>query len=272
MSCSETWNLVVNIVIAIGTIGAVIVALFGENIKNALFKAKLSLELGDANGELTNWSYIYPHMLTPIGNKDYFFDSESIGTTCVSGPSGISGSLSLSDPSGYSGSSGIPRYFGATGSSGFLQESQNKIAGQEVIYYHLKVKNHKPRTTVSKCRVILKEIHSKDPDTKKYTKLTLTVPPRFQWAPAETSPPAVDFVDEQILDFGYLEKGADEFRPSLSPSFNNFKGNLKANGIIKYTLEVQANNAKTVRVELEVSWDGNWTSDLEKMKLIIEKK
>lgn len=266
MTCFETLNFVVNLVIAIGTILAVIVALFGENIKNALCKAKLSIELGDPKGELTIWSSIPYQLFTPIENLDLFSGSESIGTTFTSVSSDYSG------PKGPTSLTGYPNSYGATGTSGSLNDTQQKIIGNEVIYYHLKVINHRHRIPVSKCRVILKEIHLKDPETNDYKKLTLTVPPRFQWAPAETSPPAIDFIDEQILDFGYLQKGSKVFMPSLSPRFNNFQGNLKANQIIKYTLEIQANNARSVRVEIEVTWDGNWTADLEKMRFAMQLK
>lgn len=240
MTCFESWNLTVNIVIAISTFGAVVLALFGDYIKNAIFKVKLSVEIVDVKGELTNWS--------PIINQ-------------IRNPKENSGSQSSQGNFGTSGTSGNP----------FPNISPMSI-GPEVIYYHLRIKNQRPSIIVNKCRVLLKELHSKDPITQEYKKLTLVVPPNFQWTPAETSPPAIDFITEQILDFGYLTKGADAFTPAVSPRYNSFKGNLKANEIIKYTLEIQANNAKPKIVEIEVSWDGIWNSNLDKMKFKMEKK
>jgi hypothetical protein len=47
------WNWWVNVAVAAGTIGAVLVALFGEAFRSKFFPPKLSLELANTNGEAT---------------------------------------------------------------------------------------------------------------------------------------------------------------------------------------------------------------------------
>ncbi len=47
------WNLSVNVAVAIGTIGAVLVALFGQAFRGKFFPPRLSLRLTDGNGEAT---------------------------------------------------------------------------------------------------------------------------------------------------------------------------------------------------------------------------
>lgn len=48
------WNWWVSLTVAAGTIGAVIVALFGQAFRAKFFPAKLKLDLVSADGELTN--------------------------------------------------------------------------------------------------------------------------------------------------------------------------------------------------------------------------
>jgi len=186
MTCVEKWNLTVNIVIAIGTVGAVIVALFGDWLKNRIFRSILSAEVIDPNGELTNWTN-----------------------------------------------------------------------GTRVIYYHLKIINLRQSILVNQCRVFLKEISKKN-NNQQFVKLPLIVPPTLQWAPAESSPQALDFITERVLDIGYVTEGSDTFFLSIFPKFNNFKGYIKANETFRYTLEILSNNSKTKIVTLEISWDGTW--------------
>ncbi|TAL72825.1 MAG: hypothetical protein EPN88_04660 [Bacteroidetes bacterium] len=193
MTCIEKWNLAVNIIVALGTVGAVIVALFGDRIKNLIFRSKLSAEVVDPRGELTNWG-----------------------------------------------------------------------DGRRVIYYHLKILNSKPSIMVNKCRVSLKEIYKRN-NNSQFIKLQLVVPPDFKWAPAETSLPAINFFSEQILDFGFITEGSDNFSPSISPIWNNFKGYLKANETFRYVLEILSNNSKPKIITIEVSWDGGWDANLEIM-------
>jgi hypothetical protein len=225
-------DLIVNIIIAIGTIGAVIVALFGESIKRFFSRAELLAEILDVNGELTDW--------LPYGSNQI---------------------LARTIPNPSVGRSG---YGGRSGTSG-THISSSREGGKRVIYYHLRIVNKKPSIIVEKCRVLLKEIYKRNTGTGQFNRLPLIVPPLFSWAPAETSAPAIDFVTDQVLDFGYITEGSNLFTPSVNPRFNNFKGDLQPNETFRYVLEIQANNSSPKKITIEVSWNGTWNEDLEEM-------
>lgn len=193
MTCAEKWNLIINALIAFGTIAAVVVALFYDWFKNQFLRAKISVELLSNKGELTAWQ-----------------------------------------------------------------------SGRRVIYYHLKIKNSRSSIVVQKCRVLLKGIRKKNSDNS-YTELPLAVPTAFQWAPASTAPQILDFITEQILDFGFIEEGSEEFKPAVNPVWKNFRGYLKRNETFIYQLELLANNSKPQKLSVEVFWDGKWNDNLEVM-------
>jgi len=66
MNCYEQWSIFINVLIAIGTISAVIVALFGNRIQNKIFRPKLSVVVLDGKGDLTKFTngsrVIYYHL------------------------------------------------------------------------------------------------------------------------------------------------------------------------------------------------------------------
>ena len=193
MTCFEKWNIVINIVIAAGTIGAVIFALFGEWIKNRFIRAKLSAEIIDPKGELTTWSN-----------------------------------------------------------------------GTRVIYYHLRIRNRRPSILVRKCRVLLREIFKKNEDNT-FSKLQLAVPPTLQWSPAESSPQTIDFISDQVLDFGFITENSDTFSPAINPRWNNFKGYVKRNETFRFVIELISNNSKPKIIQVEVFWNGTWNANLDLM-------
>lgn len=244
MSCCEKWTLFFELLTAVGTIGAVILALFGDYFKNLIFRAKISIEIVDPKGELTNWSTV-PLPSIPI-NRVPMNSPKAVtfGTSGHAKPSGTSGISVIS------GTSAMPV---STGTE------------SDVIYYHLRIVNQKTNVEVKQCKVSLKEIHTKRPSSNDFYKLPLNVPPKFFWAPAESSPQAMDIATDQVLDFGYITKESNLFMPAIWPRFNSFKGDLKPNETFKYILEITANNLSPRKVTVEVSWNGNWSTNLESM-------
>jgi len=242
MSCTEKWNFLFNFLTAFGTAGAVILALFGDFFKNLIFRAKISVEIVDPNGELTNWSSGPLPSMPTSGTSGY----SSTGAPVTS---------SFAVPMGTSGTSGYAAPIAPVAGT----------IGPAVIYYHLRLINRRTCVDIKKCKVSLKEIHLKAAGATSFTQLPLNVPPKFFWAPAESSPQAIDIVTDQILDFGYIVQGSNLFTPAIWPRFNNFKGDLKPNETFKYVLEIIANNLSPKKVTIEVSWNGNWSTNLNTM-------
>jgi hypothetical protein len=201
MTCYEKWNLVINILIALGTVGAVVVAIFGNWIMTKIFSAKLDVEILNKEGELTKFN-----------------------------------------------------------------------SGKRVIYYHLRIINKKS-IIVKNCRVFLKKIQKLQTDGQ-YLDLPLAVPPRYLWAPAESSPEKNDIVTEQVLDFGYITEGSNQITLSVTPIFNNFKGIQGKNESFRYLLEIIADNYRPKKlITIQIFWDGKWTENLNEMEksLVIQK-
>jgi hypothetical protein len=55
MNNYDCWNLIIQILVAIGTLGAVYAAIWGNQLRKLLFGPKLQLELGDKMS-LTKWT------------------------------------------------------------------------------------------------------------------------------------------------------------------------------------------------------------------------
>lgn len=136
--------------------------------------------------------------------------------------------------------------------------------GHRVIYYHLRIINQKP-VIVQKCRIFLKKIQKLKANGQ-FEDITLSVPPRYIWTPSETSPEGVDIIMERIIDFGYIIDNDKEFKLTVTPILNSFRGNLSKNETIRYFIETVAENYHPRKFFcIEVFWDGIWPEDLNEM-------
>lgn len=146
---------------------------------------------------------------------------------------------------------------------GSLTEFTN---GKKVIYYHLKVINHRHWFSSRNCRVILKQIFKKGPDDG-FHPVPYVVPLQFTWSPAEFTPPVITINKDQVLDLGCIVEDENFFRPTLYSYSNNFQGFVKANESLRYYLEIVSDNfvSKEPKI-IEVSWNGQWSDNLDDMK------
>jgi hypothetical protein len=136
--------------------------------------------------------------------------------------------------------------------------------GHKVIYYHLRIISQKS-SIVHKCRIFLKKIQKRK-ENGEFEDIPLSVPPRYIWTPSESSPEGVDIVLEKIIDFGYIIDNGKEFKPTVTPILNSFKGNLGQNETFRYYIETVAENYHPRKLTgIEVSWDGKWPEDLSDM-------
>ena len=137
--------------------------------------------------------------------------------------------------------------------------------GPRSIFYHLKVVNARSTVSAKNCRVLLKKIWRKAPNGA-FQEATLTVPLTFFWAPSEITPPYITLVKEQIIDFGILIEGQDNFRPVLISITNNFQGLVRANEVVRFGLEIVSDNFVSPHLQIfEVAWNGKWSDNLDLM-------
>jgi hypothetical protein len=136
--------------------------------------------------------------------------------------------------------------------------------GHRVIYYHLRIINQRS-FIVENCRVFLKKIQKLNANGL-FENIPMSVPPRYIWTPSETSPESADIMMEKIIDFGYIIDNGREFKPTVTPILNSFKGNLSKHETYRYFIEIVAKNYHPKKYTgVEVSWDGIWPEDLNEM-------
>lgn len=137
---------------------------------------------------------------------------------------------------------------------------------RRVYFYHLKVVNHRRWVNPRNCRVLLKAISKRGPDGE-YHPLAMSVPLQFVWSPSEVTPPVITIEDEHVFDFGSISEVGTKFVPSLYSTSNNFLGFVEKNESIRYSLQIVSDGFISDGYQVfEVSWDGNWDGDKEKMQ------
>jgi hypothetical protein len=135
--------------------------------------------------------------------------------------------------------------------------------GHRVIYYHLRIINTS-NVIVNNCRVFLTKIMKFE--NGNFKDIPFSVPLRYAWSPAETSPEGVDIVTERIADFGYVIETSTEFKPTVTPILNSFRGNLKHHETFRYYIELIAENYRPRKlIGIEITWDGIWPEDMNEM-------
>jgi len=269
MSDTDLSTIIIGVLTALGTIGAVVAAVFHNSIDNYFNRARIEVKLADPDGELTSWTPIPPIVPASPGPAIPQGLSGTSGTAPASGTSGYSGPVVSPGSAGTSGTAFASRTFGYSGntvppgSSGTSGNAPSSgtfgFSGSAVTYYHLRVIRDNNYAKVKECRVSLVGLSIKrQVDGAIYDPLTLIVPPNYYWAPSESQPQAIDIVTERILDFGYFVYNIDHFIPTVWPLFNNFQGYLHPNTIIKYEIEIVAENIKPQRYYIITHWDGTW--------------
>jgi hypothetical protein len=143
--------------------------------------------------------------------------------------------------------------------------------GVRVYYYHLVFKNLKPGRTIKKCSVFLKKMQRLEFDGN-FIDISISVPPRYIWAPAEKERESLDIISEQVLDFGYLTEHYNTqqpnyFVPCLESQPNNLNVLVFEKETVRYHLEVISENYTQKRlIIVEFSWNGEWTENIDEMQ------
>ena len=144
-----------------------------------------------------------------------------------------------------------------------------------VLFYHLKVINHKKNIPARNCAVLLKEISHQLPNGK-FQRKQFNYPLQLKWAPGNDMPLliTVNKVSPQTVDFGYLNENSDKFTLSLVWTPYNFDGYVLADKPIRFYFQVVADNYVSSKLDgIQVSWNGRWSENptIMNRNLIIEK-
>lgn len=132
------------------------------------------------------------------------------------------------------------------------------------IYYSLKVVNRRPSSIATNCYVQLKSLQRRKPNGE-YAAVPLPYPLVMSWPPSEFTPRTMTVRRDQPVDFGFLEEGK-HFMPNAREYPNNFSGVLQPRETMRYSLEVVSDQFVSPELqEFEVSWNGEWSENLEIM-------
>lgn len=142
--------------------------------------------------------------------------------------------------------------------------------GRRVIYYHLVVENRRPWALATGVQVMITQIWRQAAGGNfKAEDLAARLP--LTWQFPQFNPVSPNIRESKICDLGLIVEGDEQFRPSLYIHPNNFKGYVRADDAVRFGLEVRADNftSKSPHI-VEVSWDGQWTSDLDEMSIHLD--
>ena len=137
---------------------------------------------------------------------------------------------------------------------------------QKAIYFCLRVENRRPWLTAKNCKVRLRAVHRRVPDGQ-FCREPLVVPLFYKWSPASYEVSDVqDIKHDAILDFGRIIERDDKFEPTLDGTSSNFNMFVKADEVVRYSLQVVADNFVSPKSQVfEVEWNG-FSSDVEEIK------
>jgi hypothetical protein len=143
----------------------------------------------------------------------------------------------------------------------------NTTDGKPWIFYHLKVVNSKYILNAKNCRVNLTHLYIKNA-IGTFSEVELTVPLTFVWSPAEITPPYINILKENVLDFGKFNFENGMFLPILLSYTTNFNGVIRRpGGVIRYALEIISDNYVSKKPQIfQVSWNGQISEDISVMR------
>ncbi|MEA2051366.1 MAG: hypothetical protein U9O90_00840 [Euryarchaeota archaeon] len=138
--------------------------------------------------------------------------------------------------------------------------------GQRTIYYHVKIENKRQWSLARRVRILCTAISKKAPDGS-FVQESLIAPVQLTWVFQSFHELLPNVATDDICDLGFLDENSNQFWLSLYIRPNNFRGFISANEAMRVSLIASADNftSKSPYV-LEISWDGNWSSNLDEMR------
>lgn len=137
--------------------------------------------------------------------------------------------------------------------------------GRKVVYHHLVVSNRRSWAVAKGVQVFLTDVSTRTRDGT-FVAQVMSARLPLTWAYPKFSPVAPSIRDERSCDLGYLIHGESEFKPSLYFYPNNFTGYVRVGSVCRMSIEVHAENfSPGMPLVIEVSWDGQWSEDMDEM-------
>lgn len=137
---------------------------------------------------------------------------------------------------------------------------------RRTIYYHIKIENERQWAPARRVRVLCTAISKRASDGP-FVQEPLIIPVQLTWAFPAFHELLPNVSTEDICDLGYLDEASARFVLSLYVYPNNFRGFISSNETMHIGLIASADNftSKSPYI-LEISWDGNWSPNLDEMR------
>ena len=131
--------------------------------------------------------------------------------------------------------------------------------GTRALYHHIVVRNRRSWSPAKEVRLLIVGLAKRGPDGTFFPEL-LVAPLQLTWAfpGVHEQLPTVAVTD--TCDLGVLDEHGAQFRltPYIIP--NNFRGSVSAGEAIRVQVVASGSNFSSRKpLNIEVSWDGNWT-------------
>ena len=137
---------------------------------------------------------------------------------------------------------------------------------KRTIYYHLKVTNHRRWSPAKFVRVLVTAIEKKRADGTFFPE-PLVAPLQLTWAYPGFHELLPTIAVQDICDLGFLDEDSQRFMLPLYIVPNNFRGFVEPGQSMRITIRASAHNFESKKpLGLEISWDGQWSSDMDEMQ------
>jgi len=136
--------------------------------------------------------------------------------------------------------------------------------GKRMLYYHLLVQNKRSWSPAKSVRVLVTQLSKRGPDGE-YHWEEIIGSLQLQWAYPQYHELLPTITSEETCDLGSLqESGLFRLATYISP--NNFQGFVGPNESMRVTVIAIAHNAQSQPLELQVSWNGTWSTNSDEMR------
>ncbi len=133
------------------------------------------------------------------------------------------------------------------------------------IYHHLVIVNLRRSSKAHNVRVVLTKLFKQN-NRHELVSQVLSGPLQLTWQFPNENPQYMAVGPDRISDLGFLTKGKDIYIPSLYFYPNNFTGFVCAGERIRLSIMASADNAESNELLIDISWNGQWSNDLNEMK------
>ena len=142
----------------------------------------------------------------------------------------------------------------------------NRQNGQRTLYYHVRIENKRRWAPARRVRILCTSISKRAPDGS-FVKEPLIIPVQLTWAFPSFHELLPNVATNDVSDLGFLDEKGGHFKLSLYIYPNNFCGSISANEAMCVSLIASADNFTSKSpYNLEISWDGKWSPNLEEMQ------